>query len=369
MSAQNTINNFIKESNTALQSKISKDKKNILFISYYSTYRKHYGELVSKLKDKYNVITIVDRILNDDFEKAGHFNMLFPWRVIENGETYYLNMEIEGIDLIITADQVGYEDGKIDKEFLSKSAKRVYLPHALFLKTGDSCLVDYICVSSKIAMSDYQKNKNTKCKFLATGYPKLDFAIKNYRYTDKNMITYAPNLRDTSADRNGNLNQIAGFDNNMIEWLLENTSYRVSYRAHPYNSLNNHINYHLIKQKWKNNHRVVFDESLGNAYNDYSDFMISDCTAGYTYSFSTLRPSFFFQPNYNIDFKQREMTEILSGGSLARSFKELKAQITNIDYKAIAEGIKDLRDREIYNVGHSEEVIIGYVDEILEGKL
>ncbi len=64
--------------------------------------------------------------------------MLFPWRIIENSEVFYLNTHIEGIDIIITADQVAYQDGKIDKEFLSKSAKRIYLPHRLTYACGES---------------------------------------------------------------------------------------------------------------------------------------------------------------------------------------------------------------------------------------
>ena len=373
MSVQEEINDFIKKSTQILQSKINKDKKNIVFLSYYPTYRKHYGELVSKLKGKYNVITIVDRILNDDFEKAGHFNMLFPYRVIENGQTYYLNADIKGIDLIITADQVGYEDGRIDREFLSKSAKRMYLPHSLQGITGNGKDVDYILAPSKETTKDFKK-QNTKCKILPAGYPKLDQAIKKYNYVDRNIITYAPTLRYLSPNRNADTNIISGFDNNIIEWLLCNSSYNISYRAFPMNFQNNHLNWQLIKQKWINNNRVIVDSEPGNNYNSYSDFIISDCSGTATYSFTTLRPAFYFRPNYVTDgylskHIEENIAKVLSGGYLAKNFKELKAQITNIDYKAIAESIKDLRDKEIYNVGHSEEVIMGYVDEILEGKL
>lgn len=86
-------------------------------IAYYPTYRKHFGGLISKLKRDYNVITIVDRILNDEFESSANANVLFPYRVIENGEIYYLNADIPNIDLILTADEVGYEGGRIDREF------------------------------------------------------------------------------------------------------------------------------------------------------------------------------------------------------------------------------------------------------------
>ena len=135
MSVEAQTNQFIARAKTFIESHLSKEKPNSLVISYYPTYRKHYGNLITKLKEKYNVLTIVDRELGDAFEKSGHYNVLFPWRIIENGRTYYLNTDIRGIDLILTADQVGYEGGKIDRTFLSTSAKRIYFPHSLVEQT------------------------------------------------------------------------------------------------------------------------------------------------------------------------------------------------------------------------------------------
>lgn len=294
---QRQIQHFIEASKKTLESYLSKERKNIVVVSYYPTYRKHYGDLLESLKEKYNVITVVERILGDAFERSGHYNVLFPWRIIEGGQTYYLNMDIAGIDLILTADQVGYENGKIDRTFLSTKAKRVYFPHSLVEQTGASEVVDYILVPSKLAMQDFKKTlKKSSVKLLESGYPKLDAAILAYAYEDSNTITYAPSLRYVSAE-NADLNLFAGFENIMVESLLQFTDYKICYRAHPMNFQNNHSFYNLIKARWKDNPRVSFDEQLGNDFCAISDFLVTDfSTTAFTYSFTTLRPSLFFAP-------------------------------------------------------------------------
>lgn len=365
------INQFVKRTAQELCSFLSAQKKNILVVSYYPTYRKHYGDLIRKLKKKYNVITIVDRVMDDDFEKSGHHNVLFPWRVIENGNTYYLNVDIPRIDLILTADQVGYDNGRIDREFLSKSAKRVYFPHSLMEATGVSDCVDYILMPSKIVKKEYQKAlKNKKVKLLEAGYPKLDIAIKKYKYESKNTITYAPSLRYVDATRKANLNLFSGFDCNMIEWLLENTSYNISFRAHPINFQNNHFYYELIKAKWQNETRVSFDEKAGNEFCNYSDYLITDySTSAFTYSFISGRTSFFYKPFYFGGGMERYVSSVSVGG--ANSFYQLKKQMKSYEKESdkYHNKIINFRDKNIYNVGNSEEVILKMIEMILEGDL
>ena len=315
MSVEAQINQFIQRTKAFIESRLSKEKPNVLVISYYPTYRKHYGNLIAKLKEKYNVLTIVERELGDAFEKSGHCNVLFPWRIIENGQTYYLNTDISGIDLILTADQVGYEGGKIDRTFLSTSAKRIYFPHSLMEQTGASEVVDYILVPSKIAMKDFKKAlPKAKVKLLESGYPKLDNAISSYDYKPSNTITYAPSLRyGTGSNANNNL--FAGYENIIIESLLDSTDYEICFRAHPINFQNNHPFYQLIKAKWAGEKRVKFDEALGNAFHNFSEFFLTDIsTAAFTYSFSTLRPSVFFTPLTTQNTLMEYANQISAGG-------------------------------------------------------
>lgn len=371
MNVLQTIEQFIAQTKRTIEGYLSAERKNILIVSYYPTYRKQYGDLIKRLKEKYNVITIVDRILNDEFEKSGHYNVLFPWRIIENGQTFYLNADIQGIDLILSADQVGYEDGKIDRTFLSTTAKRIYFPHSLIEATGASEVVDYILVPSKIAMESFQKTlKQSKVKLLKSGYPKLDKAIQGYCYQDSNTITYAPSLRYVSGD-NANLNLFAGFENSVIETLLEYTSYNISYRAHPMNFQNNHSFYNLIKAKWQNEKRVKFDEKMGNDFCNTSEFLITDfSTTAFTFSFSTLRPSIFFAP-LQLDTHLANYIPFVSmgGGGQIRCLKELKEALKRATFQEDTKRIKDFRDEIVYHTGESVEIILEQIEQILQGGL
>lgn len=366
---EETIKQFIQTAKRTIESYLSKDRKNICVVSYYPTYRKQYGDLIACLKEKYNVITIVERILNDEFESSGHHNVLFPWRIIENGQTYYLNADIEGIDLILTADQVGYENGKIDRTFLSTSAKRIYFPHSLVEATGASEVVDYILVPSKIAMESFRKSfKKAKVKLLESGYPKLDKAIQTYAYQDTNTITYAPSLRYVGGDY-ASLNLFAGVENNLIETLLDSSNYNISYRAHPMNFQNNHSFYNLIKSKWNSEPRVSFDEKLGNDFGNISDFLVTDfSTTAFTFSLSTLRSSLFFAP-LQLTTHLADFIPAISMEGQIRSLKDLRKKIANKRGTEDSQRIKEFRDENVYNIGSSVDAILEQIDEILQGKL
>ncbi|PZT48058.1 hypothetical protein B6S12_05785 [Helicobacter valdiviensis] len=364
------IEQFISMSSKSLKSFLSTDKKNIVILAYYPTYRKQFGSLILKLKEKYNVISVVDRILNDEFERSAHHNLLFPWRVIENGQTYYLDADIEGIDLILTADEVGYNDGKIDREFLSKSAKRMYFPHSLLEATGVKDYYDYIVVPSSVAMQTYEKNlKDSKVKLLPCGYPKLDLSIENYSYKSENIISFAPTLRFFDASKYSNLNLISGVESNLIEWLLENTKYKILIHAHPVSFQNKHNFYELIKAKFKDSDRVCFDENLGGDYFNRSDFLITDIsTTAFTYSFSTLRPSFFYK-HYEFKNEIEKYIDKITPNGISDSFEVLRQGIERIDFKIMQEKIKSFREEVIYNVGSSSEFIVNQIDAILQGEI
>lgn len=367
---QTLLEAFNQRSKNHIQQFLSSTKKNIAVVSYYPTYRSQFGNLIAKLKEHYNVITIVDRILNDAFEKSGHHNVLFPWRVIEDGKTYYPNVDIPEFDLILTADQVGYENGRIDREFLSKNAKRIYFPHRLTCVCAHDILTDYIIVPSKSAMQGFTYHrKSTTTKLLPSGYPQLDKAIEEYRYTPKNTITYAPTLRYVDNDRNTQINAFAGGEIMFLEWLLENTDYNISYRAHPLNYSGNHYFYQLINASFANEARFSVDANMGNAFFNSTDFLITDwSTTSFLYSYTTLRPSFMFMPTPLDSSLENDGGYILENHH-AKNLKELKAFLDNINFAQEREYFKALREDNVYHIGHSVEAILQNIEEILEGKL
>lgn len=370
MTTLDRIKIFTRNCEEDVRNAISSKKKNIVILSSYPTYRSQFGDLIALLKTKYNVITIVDRILNDTFEKSAHHNVLFPWRVQEEDKTYYINADIKEIDLIITADQVGYDNGRIDREFLSKKAKRIYLPHRLTCVCGQSNQCDYIIVPSKTAMKAFKHHlKNSKIKLLPCGYPQFDTALKNYHYTPKNTITYAPTLRYVDPTRYNRLNTFVGADNHMIEWLLKNTAFNISYRAHPINYSANPLFYTLIQKAFENENRVSIDAKMGNAFFNYSDFLVTDWSAtSFIYSYTTLRPSYFYMP-YPLDATYKHDGGYILEDKRARNFDTLKQLLDHIDLEKENEYFLNLRNENIYNIGTSAQSIVDNIEAILQGAL
>lgn len=59
----------------------------------------------------------------------------------------------------------------------------------------------------------------------------------------------------------------------------------------------------------------------------------------------------------------------MRGGAICRSLVELKKWLEMLDLKKDSARIEKFRDEVIYNVGNSEEVIMGQIDKILKGRL
>ena len=178
-------------------------------------------------------------------------------------------------------------------------------------------------------MKSFEKAlKDSKIKLLPCGYPQLDKAIKEYQYQPSNTITYSPTLRDIDPTRNADQNLYAGFDSNIIEWITQNTSYNITYRAHPLNPSSNHYFYQLLKAKWMQNPRVIFDEFQNYNYFNTSDFLLTDWSStAFLFSYITLRPCIFYMP-HPLDGTQYTIKD-----KTAKNFAQLQAILENIDFK------------------------------------
>lgn len=362
---QEQINKFISITKKELESKLSNDRENIVIVSYYPTYRSQYGELIERLMERYNVIVVYSMKCNDEFEKKGHHSMFIPWRIVENNQTYYLNMDIPNIDLIITADEVGYLEGKIDKTFLSKTAKRIYLPHRLNGACGNLEYHTGVLVPSKRALEGFKEKDSNK--LIKCGYPQLDYAIKNYTFKDTNTICYAPTLRYVEYDRKANVNIFGGLEILIIEWLLKNTTFNIVYRAHPLAFSNNHSYYKTILSRFRDEKRFSFNNSIGYDFFNNISFMITDWSStSRLFSYTTLRPCLFFMP-YPMNDSELANGEYVFSDLRASSLESLKKLMDNIDYKKEEARYKQMREDEVYNIGKSCEAILDYIGDILGG--
>lgn len=359
-----TIRVWEQGASKAISAALSRDKKNIVVLCFYPSYEKQFGALLPILAQKHHVITIPcyknSTLIGAGNEYVGDVH----WRVVcADGSYYYPQLDIDGIDLILSADEVTYENGRIDREFLSKSAKRIYFPHSLLEPTGVNCPADYYVVPSTLAYQQLcDTSRTSKAELLQIGYPKLDESIAQYAYQPQNMIAYCPTLH-YDKENLAELNVIIGFDANCIEWLLANTSYTILVRTHPLTFSGKQRTFTLLRLKFAQNPRVVFDESMGSDFYDNIDFMVTDAsTTGFSFAFSTLRPCFFFMPHSTGGAIAKNAYQI---GGIARNFAELGALIARAGQGDFAPHIRTFRDEIVYHVGNSAQILADRIDEIL----
>lgn len=353
---------------------LSKEKKNIVFLLFYETYRSHLSvflPIIPLLKKKYNLILATQQQKQDALEKSVHYAFTIPWRVQnQQGQYDFIDVHVDGIDLIITPDQVSYNQGKVDRTFLSKTAKRLYLPHSLIEAVGATDTIDYIAVPSKIAMEKYQKIlKGKKVRLLEMGYPKFDESLKNYKTQKKpsNTIAYTPTLRYQQDFVH--INKIGGVESMLLEWLLNNTSHKIIYRAHPLCVQNQHTFYQILKVKFAQQKRIIFDEDSSNTHINQADVFLSDCsTSAFSFSLTTLKPSILFAPASlkfnNTIIQTATQTQLIP---VAKNLLELKIHLESLYKHDTQDSFKQFREDNIYHIANSLEVFCQQIDSIIKG--
>ncbi|HOI83912.1 MAG TPA: CDP-glycerol glycerophosphotransferase family protein, partial [Campylobacterales bacterium] len=357
----------VAEFDAELKKQLDPKKKTVVFWSAFNTYRSHFGSLPKLLKEKYNVVVVVNDEINDEFETQ-NMRLALPWRLQYNGETVFLDeIKLSNIDLIITVDTVGYLDGKIDKNFISPTAKRMYIPHSMIIATGMSDIYDFFVVPSKMMVDEYEQrlaNNGKKQVLIKAGYPRFDNSLNKFDHkVVPDKILYAPSLRYAGAPNE--VNQYGGFDWQVMEALHEATGLDVIYRAHPLASKYNHQIYNLIKAKMAT---YPFVKLAADNVSDYEQakFIVTDIsTTAYTFSFQSNRPSIFYAP---LEVEIPVVKYADSVGCVVKTIDELKQRAVQYANHQPSEQIMKFRDENIFNVGGSEAVIVESIDAILSGK-
>ena len=370
------INEYINKIINSIYDIIDKNKKTVAFVSYLPNYRNQVGSLHKIFKKNgFNVINIVNQILNDRFEKQAP-TFVIPKEIDTGKEKIILDVNIDFIDLMIFPDREHIIIGEFNRNFLSKRAKKLYLPHDIL----DGIVFDYVdynLMPSKSSMEIWI-NRNYKMKNFALiplGYPKLDYSIEKFNlYKRKSKlkedsIIYAPTIKMLVENFNpGAAVSAVGFDCMIIQTLLDNFDEYIIYRPHPHNVNFKHYNIALIHEKFKNNKRVILNFSQN--YLEYyvrAKFMLTDLSdTAYTFSFSTLKPSIFLvHSNINkLSLKQEYYTKIgYKTNSITEAIKLGKSILKN--KKNFSNKIENLRNDFIFNVGKSGYYLLDNLEYIL----
>lgn len=337
---------------------LSPTKKNIVFFCPTETYYKQFGTLPKKLAQKHHVILAKALPpMPADFEAQFASIVSVGWLVNTPEGKKHIQIDIPEIDIIISVD---FGEG-IQSNFLSKTAKRIYMPHSM-LQAPNWSPYDYIIAPTKIFVEDYKRiHPNHTNQLILGGYPKFDSSLAQTSAQEPDRITFAPTLRNQSQLFITSL--CAGYDANLLEWLLENTDQKIAYRPHPVTYSFEKVSkfYELLKYRFANESRLIFDESPGSGFYAQTQMLITDfSTTAYTFSLSTLRPSIFFAPLQGDRIIGRHIHRI---GYAARNFQELKQILNKNEDKS--QEIAAFREECVFNIGRSEEAICEAIDSIL----
>lgn len=354
MSFEQLVRNIEADLAEKITSLLSPTKKNIVFFCPTKTYYKQFGTLPKKLAQKHHVLLVKALPpMPSDFEaQFASIVSVACWVDTPEGKKQ-IQIDIPEIDIIISVD---FGEG-IHTDFLSKTAKRIYMPHSM-LQAPNWSPYDYIIAPTKIFVEDYKRiHQNHTNQLILGGYPKFDSSLVQTPTQELDRITFATTIRGYPQPYMVNL--YAGYDANLLEWLLENTNKKIAYRPHP--ATYSFKFYELLKYRFANESRLIFDESPGSEFYAQTQILITDfSTTAYTFSLSTLRPSIFFAPMQGDRIIGNYIHRI---GYAARNFQELK-QILNKNEDKSHE-IAAFRDECVFNVGKSEEAICEAIDSIL----
>ena len=385
MNNLNKIKEKLKEEIEDIKNKIlmclEPSKKTVAFVSYLLNCRNQVGSLHKKFKEAgFNVINIVNKRINDRFEKQAP-TFLIPKQIETELGVIATEVDFDFIDIIISPDHEHITLPPYNEKFLSERAKRVYLTHDVLNGNAFDCF-DYVLMPSKSGIDNHLDKKYRKnfC-LIPGGYPKLDYSLERYdkyrkkNYHEENALFYAPTLRGQPVFRENEASFLVGFDANIIETLLENFDNDIIFRPHPHDFNNEFYTIMILKRKFENNKKIIFNYE--QKYLDKylkSKLMITDISdTAFTYSFTTLKPTISFIPfNYpkksSIGGFNREYRDYI--GYTVKNLSELiksteKLLREEIDFK---EKVESIRDKLVFNIGKSGDYLIENIDYILENK-
>lgn len=342
----------------SLERLIDPSRKNIVFLSY-DPRLEPFSALPNVLSQHYNVIIAGNTNTNDSY--AGLPFVSIPFKIFdEHTKSFHITpIHVDGIDLIITADV--FDEQQLNKEFLSKKAKRLYIPPSIFSPAHiDYTAMDYIAVPSRLALPLFEEYAPT-AKMLQSGSPYFDSLVtlfeENLPSTD---LYYASELQYAHLSPK-EINIYAGYENMLLEWLLTKTEVPICYMPNIMNVLNNHPCYIQIKKKWQAHKRISFIEKVDSIL-----FAKASCLVSFAslfachFAIASLRPTLIFMPARNQ--KEWEQHHLFSHIIVNNLFELADKLHQNIQPH---EQYLAFREDNLYNIKQSINYLADNVDLIL----
>ena len=334
--------------------------KSVLFINLSIRFKKFFNKNLKIIFFYFPVRAYQDNILDlvNEIKKDKNIDVILGYNLGSSNEiksyekAFFINLGylkfIKFIDIFLSS-YVVYD--------FPKSLNKIYINHDIYdtpmvnfekeknlIDTLNKC--NYIFLSSDIAISTLQKKidyytdktkKDKKPTLINTGYLKLDHVYKklNNDKLDEDSVLLAPTL--STMLKNYNLDE---FLDSIIKEILENTDFKIIYRPHPVDKVDNEKSLIInnIFEKYQHNKKFNLDSNISyiDSYKK-SKILITDFSGtAYTYAFSKLRPIIFFSKNENELMKSnlRELfffKDRLNVGTIVQNVDNLNEEIYSIN--------------------------------------
>ena len=288
-----------------LNNELKKSNKTVIFF-YFPTrsFNKNIFEIIKNLNKKNKFLFYFGYYRKNYFEFQKRKNSY-----LINNRLLFL---IKGVDIFFTS----YVTDSVPTK-----SKSIYMHHDIFdtalVKKEDETKTlnklnnfNYIFTSSKLQNSFFLKlyKKNSimqKNKCLDVGYSKLQFNLLEYKKLKQTKkrgiiiyIALGPFQQNKTQSFYNKIEEFCSYFSKRIE--IE----KIIIRPHPLDIFSNYLNY---KFKVIKNKKILIDKNKNYIHNfKNSDFLVTDISGiAYTYSFTTLKPVFFYNDfnNFNdIDY-------------------------------------------------------------------
>lgn len=343
----------------SLESLLDSKRKNIVLLSYDPS-SEPFGQLPAVLAKRHNVVIVGSA--NNPEPYAGQSFVHIPFKIFdESNQRFHITpIQLKGIDLIIMPDL--FEEQQLNREFLNKNAKRLYLPRTIFTPPAMNLdTIDYVAVPSAMALPAFEKYAPNAQKLLV-GSPLFDSLVALFEDNQPvKSLYYASSVQYANLSPTF-INLYAGYDNMLLEWLLANYKYQIDYAPHLMNILNNHPCYLQIKQKWQAESRIHFVQTADNAQFSQTKCFVSDLsTFACHIALASLRQTIFFAPAQN--HKEWEH-HALFGALVASSLEQMRMRMNDVNVPK--EKFIAWRENNLYHLKQSVVYLADCIDEILK---
>lgn len=346
--------------------------KQVVFYSERNGFYKYYRDIIEYILKKTDIdIHYISSDAGDEVFKMNrdHFHTYY----IGDNKFIVLAMKIETDVMVMTTPDL--QNFQIKRSYIDKNIEYIYVPHDVNSSnlTFHKNALDHFDTIFTSGSKNYAEIKEREEVFglnsktlVEWGSSVIDNMKASYEQMQKEETQTKPVVLIAPSWQEGNI-----MDSCLCGMLdvIDTDNYDVIVRPHPQYVRHYETKIDSLQQKYESK-GILFQKDFSSNKTVYmADILITDWSSiAYEYAFSTLKPVLFVNtpmkivnPDYKelktvpIDIEARDAVGISVSEEETSSVNEMIGRLLN-ETRFKKESMAELRDKYIYNVGHSGEI-------------